>query len=78
MCELKTQGTFVGQCGIVPQTVEERREMEIAYLFVRAHWGKGLATEAATAVKACGFTTMGRSRLSSMIYKPNLPSIGVA
>jgi len=78
ICELKEEGTFVGQCGIVPQTVDERSEMEIGYLFVRAYWGKGLATEAAMAVKEYGFTSMGRSRLISMIYKPNLPSIQVA
>lgn len=78
ICELKEEGTFVGQCGIVPQTVDERSEMEIGYLFVRAHWGKGFATEAAMAVKEYGFTTMGRSRLISMIYKPNMPSMGVA
>ncbi|GED70116.1 hypothetical protein BRE01_38180 [Brevibacillus reuszeri] len=78
ICEWKDTGEFVGQCGIVPQLVDEQPEMEIGYLFVRAYWGRGLATEAALAAKQHGFTAMGRNRLISMIYKPNLPSIQVA
>ncbi len=78
ICELKENGIFVGQCGIVPQIVDEQHEMEIGYLFVRDYWGKGLATEAAKASKDFGFTKLGLKRLISMIYKPNSPSIKVA
>ncbi|WP_309241979.1 GNAT family N-acetyltransferase [Brevibacillus daliensis] len=78
ICELKENGAYVGQCGIVPQIVNEQQEMEVGYLFVREFWGRGLATEAARASRDFGFTKLGLPRLISMIYKPNLPSIKVA
>jgi RimJ/RimL family protein N-acetyltransferase len=78
ICEYKENGDFVGMCGIVPQIVDEQHEMEIGYLLVREHWGKGLATEAAKASRDFGFNVLGLNRLISMIYKPNTPSIRVA
>ncbi|WP_096189620.1 GNAT family N-acetyltransferase [Evansella halocellulosilytica] len=78
ICELKDDGTFVGQCGIVPQTVDGQNEMEIGYLFARKYWGKGYATEAANASKEYGQNELNQSRLISMIYIENKPSIRVA
>lgn len=78
ICELKETGAFVGQCGIVPQTVDGQQEMEIGYLFVRHYWGRGLATEAATAVRDFGFNTLGLHRLVATIYHLNTPSMKVA
>lgn len=78
ICELIEDGTFVGQCGIIPQVVDEIEEMEIGYLFVREFWGKGLATEAAIAVKDYGFNTIGLNRLVATIYHKNTPSIKLA
>lgn len=78
ICELKDSGRFVGQCGIVPQVVDDKVEMEIGYLFSRAFWGQGLATEAANRAKEFGFEQMHVKRLISMIYIPNTPSIRVA
>lgn len=44
--EDKASGRFLGQCGIIPQELDGRPIMEIAYLFVRRKWGQGYATEA--------------------------------
>ena len=41
-------GAFAGQCGVQP--VEGTPDVELAYHFTRASWGKGYATEAASAV----------------------------
>lgn len=78
ICELKQDGTFVGQCGIIPQVVDEVQEMEIGYLFVRDFWGMGLAFEAASSVKEYGFSTLGLTRLIATIYHKNIPSIKLA
>ncbi|WP_018923127.1 GNAT family N-acetyltransferase [Salsuginibacillus kocurii] len=78
ICEHKETGTFLGQCGIVPQRVDEVIESEIGYLFVRKQWGQGFATEAAEAVKQQGFQIMGIKRFISIILTENIPSIKVA
>lgn len=78
ICELKSDGGFVGQCGIIPQVVDEIDEREIGYLLARKHWKKGLATEAASAVRDYGFDNLGIHRLIATIYHKNIPSIRVA
>ncbi len=52
--------------------------MEIAYLIARSHWGVGLATEAARAIRDYGFGRLGQSRLVSIIHRDNLASRRVA
>ncbi|HET7627667.1 MAG TPA: GNAT family N-acetyltransferase [Bacillales bacterium] len=76
--EWKASGAFAGQVGLVLQEVEGIQEVEIGYLFVREHWGKGLATEGANACKAYGFRELGFERLVSLIAPANERSIRVA
>jgi RimJ/RimL family protein N-acetyltransferase len=76
--ELKETGEFAGQCGLMAQEVEGRREVEVGYLFVRKLWGRGLATEAARASRDWGFEQLGRRRLVSLINPSNVPSRRVA
>jgi RimJ/RimL family protein N-acetyltransferase len=75
---LKETGEFTGQCGLMPQEVEDRREVEIGYLFLRRFWKRGLATEAASASRDYGFIVLGRDRLVSLIDAANVPSKRVA
>lgn len=75
---LRESELFAGQCGLVVQEVEGRREIEIGYLFVREHWGQGLATEAARACRDWGFRGPGFARLVSLIDPENLASRRVA
>jgi RimJ/RimL family protein N-acetyltransferase len=76
--ELKESGEFVGQVGLVLQDVDGQQEVEVGYLFVRKHWGNGLATEGARACREYGFRKHGFERLVSLIDPDNLPSIRVA
>ena len=43
-------GAFVGRAGLRHIELESAQEIEIAYSFVRTHWGQGLATEIAGAL----------------------------
>jgi ribosomal-protein-alanine N-acetyltransferase len=74
---LKTSGEFAGQCGLTVQEVGGTEEVEIGYLFLRKFWGRGLATEAARAVRDHGFA-IGYGRLVSIIDPQNLASRRVA
>jgi RimJ/RimL family protein N-acetyltransferase len=76
--EDKATGDFLGQCGIVPQEVDGDIKMEIGYLFVRRAWGKGYATEAATACKKFGFEQLNESEMISLVDVYNIPSSKVA
>ena len=77
-CVLRETGEFCGQCGLVPQEVGGRREVEVGYLFVRGFWGRGLATEAARASRDFGFERLDRRRLVSLIDPRNTASRRVA
>jgi ribosomal-protein-alanine N-acetyltransferase len=77
-CVLRENGRYAGHAGLLLQEVEGRREIEIAYWFVRELWGRGLATEAARALRDHGFDVMGRERLVSLIHPDNVASQRVA
>jgi RimJ/RimL family protein N-acetyltransferase len=77
-CELKDSGQFVGICGPLAQEIDGVREFEVGYLFVREHWGKGLATEAACACRDFGFRNYPIEHIISIIAPSNEASIRVA
>ncbi|WP_437785437.1 GNAT family N-acetyltransferase [Sorangium sp. So ce1097] len=72
------QRAFAGQCGLVWQEVEGKRDLELGYLFQRRHWGRGFATEAASACCDHAFDVVGVDRLISIIHPENVRSIRVA
>lgn len=74
----KENNTLIGRCGLIAQNVDETRETEIAYMFSRHYWGKGLGTEAACGVRDYGFNELGYNRLISLIDPDNLASQKVA
>ncbi|WP_268753007.1 GNAT family N-acetyltransferase [Bacillus alveayuensis] len=52
-----------------PRIVNEQHEMEIGYLLVREHWGKGLATEAAKASRDFRFNNYSLHLLDFIYFK---------
>jgi len=71
-------GDFVGRCGLLAWDIDGRREIEIGYALARPHWGKGYATEAATAIRDDALHRLGHWRLISLILVGNERSIRVA
>ena len=75
---LKATGEMVGQCGLTLQDWKGEEILEIGYLFQKAHWHKGYATEAAAACKEYAFSTLGASRVYSTIRDTHTASQRVA
>jgi ribosomal-protein-alanine N-acetyltransferase len=74
----KETNQFIGRCGLLPWTIEQRPEVEVAYLLAKEYWGQGLGTEAAQGILHYGFEQLNLSRLICMIYPENQASINVA
>ena len=75
---LKETNEFIGRCGLLPWTIDGRQEVEVAYLITKAHWGRGLGTEAARAILAYGFGELHLSRLICLIDPAHEASAKVA
>lgn len=71
-------GTFVGECGLIWQVVDGRREVEIGWHVLPEHWRRGYATEAAAASRDHAFGVAGLGKVISIIRPINVPSRGVA
>lgn len=76
--ESKETGDLLGDCGLIPQTVDGRREVEVGWHVRRDHQRKGLATEAARECVRWAFRELDLSRLVSLIRPENVPSRRVA
>ena len=75
---LKESGELVGDCGLEHMEVDGMPEVEIGYDFLSSYWGRGLATEAASAVRDYAFEQLGLTRLISLIRTHNKASMRVA
>ena len=75
---LKATQEMIGQCGLTMQPWKDGEVLEIGYLFARAHWHKGYATEAAQACKAYAFETLHAPQVCSIIRDTNTASQRVA
>lgn len=74
--EERASRQFIGRAGI--WNPEGWPGPEVGYLLGRTWWGKGYATEAASAAMDWGFEQHAFDELISLIYPENLASIGVA
>jgi [ribosomal protein S5]-alanine N-acetyltransferase len=71
----KSNNDFLGWCGL--KFLQETKEVDLGYRFFEAHWGKGFATEAATASLKYGFENFKYAEIIGRAMKENIPSIKV-
>src|SRR4051794_28193463 len=84
----REDGRWIGRSGLLvwdravwlPSTLPEAAEpeIELGWTFVREHWGRGYATEAARASRRWAFEELGVERLISLVDPQNVRSVRVA
>lgn len=67
-------GQFVGRGGLRRGIVDGREEVEVGYGLLKEFWGRGLATEIASASVHAGFTVLQQADLVSFTLPTNLAS----
>ncbi len=77
-CIRKTDGEYLGNCGVLKQEVEGEFLLEVGYQFLRKHWGRGYASEAALACRDYAFVHLDADPVISLITPANEPSQKVA
>ena len=70
-------GELLGDCGLIPLE-GVGPEVELGYRFARGQWGRGYATEAATACRDLGFERFGLGRIYVDVHPHNERSQHVA
>jgi RimJ/RimL family protein N-acetyltransferase len=74
-CILKSTGENIGFAGL--KYLEELGEVEVGYRLMRAHWGLGLATEAAIASVRLGFADLALQQIIGLVMPENIASVRV-
>src|SRR5579884_2069596 len=75
---LKDTGQVIGWIGIGDsERYPSKGELSFGYTLNRAQWGKGYATEAASAVVDFGFSALGGTRVSAWCWEENVASARV-
>lgn len=75
---LKETNEMIGQCGLTMQECKGREVLEIGYLFQKAFWHQGYASEAANACRTYAFEQLNATEVYSIIRDTNLASQKVA
>ena len=74
-CILKRTDEQIGFAGL--KYLEELGAVDVAYRLLPAHWGQGLATEAALAAVRYGFTNLALQRIIGLVMPENIASVRV-
>lgn len=68
---LREDNRLIGYCGFFRQVVDGVEETEIGYRLHPDYWNRGLATEAARAVRDYAFEALKLERVISLIHPEN-------
>jgi len=74
----KTDDIFIGICGLLSQTIDNIKEIEVGYRLLKEYWNNGYGTEAALGCVEYAKEHLQRSSIISLIVPDNKPSIRVA
>lgn len=66
-----SDGAFAGRAGLRHIVVDDIDEIEIAYAFTRSVWGRGFASEIATAMTRIGLSQLELPSLIGIVYVGN-------
>jgi RimJ/RimL family protein N-acetyltransferase len=72
---VKNDLEFIGWCGLKYRP--ERNEIDLGYRFMKKFWGKGYATESASASIQHGFTKLNLQKIIGRALPGNISSIKV-
>jgi ribosomal-protein-alanine N-acetyltransferase len=72
----RSSGDLIGDAGLAP--LDGGPDLELGYTLGRRWWGRGYATEAASACVAEAFGPIGAGRVVALIRPENVASIAVA
>ena len=74
----KIDRQLIGDCGVVHLEVDGESVNDLGYIFHRAVWGRGLATEAALAIRDFAFSKAGLVALHANMPRTHVASRRVA
>ena len=74
---IEINGQAVGSIGIIPQTDVYRRNAELGYWLGEPYWGRGIVSEAVTAIAYYTFQHFDIHRIYASVFDRNIASIRV-
>lgn len=70
---LKDHGKVIGTCGFLNMATKHKRS-EVGFELSKQYWGKGIASEALSAVVKYGYNQLQLERIEALIEPTNIPS----
>lgn len=74
----KTSNEFIGQCGLLVQDVDNKKELEIGYSIIPKFWNLGYASEASQKCRDFAFQNNFTESIISIVHVDNIKSKKVA
>jgi [ribosomal protein S5]-alanine N-acetyltransferase len=71
----RVNGAVIGDCGL--KVLEDGPDVELGFHVARQYWGRGYATEAASACLNWGFENLDRNRIVAIVDPRNAASVRV-